>query len=364
MTSFFFPALLAPFSSRAIALLTLIALLPWPTMAESQSAWRVETFSLTSKQLQQNKLALNVQREIWVWLPPGYDQSTRRYPVIHYIHNYGWSAQQMHEVERIGETFSRALARGQTDEFIFVVGDYRATHTPGVFCGNNTVVGRWWDYTSKELVAAVDKRYRTIAKPEARGLAGDFIGGYCAIRVAMERPGVFSSVYALHPVGTASDRILRSEPEWQLLNTARSYQDLKGMNPFTQAYLLMAQSHVPNPNKPPFYANFLKTLDHGELSVAPKTLTELRNNFALKNRVGRFVEPLKSLRGFMFDWGRQDPNQAHVTGNRQFAWELEQYGIPHFAEEYRGNEWSEKWIPYGRVEDRMLPFFKRYLELE
>ena len=351
---------------KFILLMVLIALFSSQNIAQANSGWRVETFTLESQLLKQNKLELNPQREVWVWLPPSYDTSKKRYPVIQYVHNYGWSAKQMHEVERIGDTFKRALERSQTTEFIFVVGDYRATLTPGTFCGNNRVVGRWWDHITEELVPAIDKRYRTIAKPAARGLSGDFIGGYCAIRVAMERPGIFSSVYALHPVGTTSsgDRIFRSIPNWQLLNTAKSYEDLSGMDGFTRAFLLMAQSHVPNEDKPPFYADFMMEMVNGELVVNPDTVTRLRDGFSLINHVRHSVDALKSLRGFMFDWGRYDPNFGHVNSNQRFTRELDEYDIHHYAEEHRGSDWSEKWIPYGRVEDRMLPFFERYLEID
>lgn len=351
---------------KPILLFVLFALISSQSFAQAGSGWRLETFTFESQILKQNKLDLNPQREVWVWLPPSYDTSKKRYPVIQYVHNYGWTAKQMHEVEHIGDTFLRALERGQTNEFIFVVGDYRATHTPGTFCGNNTVVGKWWDHIADELVPAIDNRYRTIAKPASRGITGDFIGGYCAIRVAIERPGVFSSVYALHPVGTASsgDKLFRTHPNWQQLNTAKSYEDLKEMDGYTRAFLLMAQSHVPNLDKPPFYADFVMEQKNGELVLNPDTVTRIRDNFSLLNHVSHSVDALKLLRGFMFDWGRYDSNFGHVNGNQRFTRELDEYDIHHYAEEHRGNEWSEKWIAYGRVEDRMLPFFKRYLEAE
>jgi hypothetical protein len=268
----------------------------------------------------------------------------------------------MHEVEKINQAFERALARQQTEEFIFVVGDYRATQTSGTFCGNNPVVGHWWDYVTQELVPAVDRQYRTLPSADARGLSGDYIGGYCAIRVAMERPGVFSSVYALHPVGMeGGDGVMRAVPNWTQINQASSFADLSESNGYTRAFLMMAQSHAPNINKPPFYANFMMQMEDGELVVNAEAVTQVRQNFSLNNRVKHSVKALQSLNGFMFDWGRYDPVAGHISGAQRFTRELDEYGIEHFAEEFRGTDWSEKWIPYGRVEDRMLPFFKRFL---
>lgn len=329
---------------------------------DSNAAWKVETFTLRSKALVENKLDLDLNREIWVWLPPGYAESNKDYPVIYYIHNYGWSAPQMHEIEPVADTFQRALQRGNTKEFIFVVGDFRATKTPGTFCGNNRVVGNWWDYVATELVDSTDKRYRTLSSPQSRGLTGDYVGGYCAMRVAMERPRVFSSVYAIHPVATGQgDTTMHTIPDWGILNTAQSYKDLDKVDGFTRAFLLMAQSHAPNLNKPPFFADFMMTMADGELALQADTITKIREQFLLANLVPKKIEELKQLTALSFDWGRDDPVRGHVEGNRTFTKILSEYGIAHEAEEHRGNEWSEKWRPYGRVEDRVLPFFDRYL---
>lgn len=350
---------------NSLFILVFFSLVLMVSCIQAEPVWQVDTFQLHSKVLVPNKLDINPQREIRVWLPPNYSGSKKSYPVIYYIHNYGWSSQQMQDVEGVGDTFQRALERGQSDEFIFVVGDFTATHTPGVFFGNNSVVGRWWDHIVDELVPAIDQRYRTLANPNSRGLSGDYLGGYCAIRVAMERPGIFSSVYALHPVGTdTGERLMRHAPDWQALHQAKSYTDLAKTSGATQAFLAMAQSFAPNPNKPPFYVNFMVNLEGDELKIDANATTSMHNNFLLSRRVGNYVDALKALRGFMFDWGRYDSNQDHVYGNQKFTRVLDEYDIPHFAEEHRGNAWSEKWIPYGRIEDRLLPFFNRYLVFE
>jgi S-formylglutathione hydrolase FrmB len=54
------------------------------------------------------------------------------------------------------------------------------------------------------------------------------MGGYGAIRFGMRYPDVFGSVYALHPVGTASGlKIMDSLPDWNLLANAKSLEDVK-----------------------------------------------------------------------------------------------------------------------------------------
>ena len=73
---------------------------------------------------------------------------------------------------------------------------------------NSSVTGNWEDFVVKELVPDIDANFRTLANRDSRGIAGDRMGGYGAIRFGMRHPDVFGSVYALHPVG---DRIRRAD---------------------------------------------------------------------------------------------------------------------------------------------------------
>ena len=342
-------------------------LLFFVSSASSQdSEWTVTTFTMNSTAIADNLLGLDHARSVRVWLPPSYAVSEKRYPVIYYLHNYGWSNGQMDEVERVHEVFQRAVTRGLVREFVFVAGDFTATPYAGTFYGNNPVVGRWFDHIENELVPEVDRRFRTLPREEARGLAGDFIGGYAALRFAMLRPGTFSSVYAMHPVGTGiGERLMRHAPDWRILNTAASIEEVQDASGATLAFLMMAQSYAPNPGKPPLYADFMVDLNtDGELIVDAERTRDLHRQFLLDHQIAERVEALQQLRGLAFDWGRYDSNPDHVYANQKFTRELDEFQIEHFAEEYRGNQWAEKWVPYGRVEDRMLPFFDRFLEFD
>jgi len=57
-------------------------------------------------------------------------------------------------------------------------------------------------------------------------------------------------------------------------------------------------------------------------------------------------------------------NQSDYQSFRDLADSLNDLGIEHIAEEYNGDQWSEKWVPFGRVENDMLPFFQRHLEFD
>ncbi|GAA6136883.1 alpha/beta hydrolase family protein [Arenicella sp. 4NH20-0111] len=324
--------------------------------------WTIEKFSLNSTILSDNKTDLDTHREVMVWLPPSYKLGDRRYPVIHYLHNANWSNRQMAEEERIQDTFARAVERGLIQDFIFVVGDYTTTHGAGTFFGNNSVAGRWHEHIVKELVPEIDARYRTLKNKNSRAISGDFFGGHGALSIAMNHPEVFSSVYALHPVGTGTgDRLTGNYADWELLNSAKSYADVQGTSGYNDAFLMMAQSFAPNLNKPPFYVDWITEPQGDQLVTNTQHLKNLRNNFSLTRVVESHIDNLKSLKAIGFDWGRYDANEAHILGCRQLTRQLTSLGIKHIAEEFNGGPWSEKWVPNGRVENDMLPFFQRNL---
>ncbi len=74
-----------------------------------------------------------------------------------------------------------------------------------------------------------------------------------------------------------------------------------------------------------------------------------------------YAENLKSLRGFKFDWSRNDPIQDHVYANQAFTHKLDEFGIAHESEEYRGGWGDKTWGEEGRVFTEVLPFFQRHL---
>lgn len=51
---------------KFVLLVVLTALFSSQSFAQAQSGWRAESFTLNSKILKQNKLDLNLQREVWV----------------------------------------------------------------------------------------------------------------------------------------------------------------------------------------------------------------------------------------------------------------------------------------------------------
>ncbi|MFT4252249.1 MAG: hypothetical protein QM608_07180 [Caulobacter sp.] len=156
---------------------------------------------------------------------------------------------------------------------------------------------------------------------------------------------------------------MNSRPNFERLAAAGSLDDL-GDDGFSRVFLGMYQAFLPNPDRPPFYADFPARGRGANLETDPALTAKLQNAFLLDRLLPAHVGELKALRGLMFDWGRFDPVTDHVVGARAFSHLLEEFGVANEAEEYRG-AWGERhWTAGGRVEARALPFFARTLVFE
>jgi len=55
-------------------------------------------------------------------------------------------------------------------------------------------------------------------------------------------------------------------------------------------------------------------------------MERFRNNFYLETMIPQYTDNLRSLRGFKFDWTRNDANFDHVYANQAFTHKLNELG--------------------------------------
>jgi hypothetical protein len=164
---------------------------------------QLRTVRVDAPSLAANTIGLGTGQTVRVYLPPGYDRSVRRYPVLYFLPGYddpawvftGGSLQGF----RLREALDELLAKGRIEEMIVVIPN-GATSMGGTFYTNSPVLGNWENYIVGELVAEVDRQFRTRADSAARAVAGTTSGGSGAILLAMRHPDVFGAVYAMDPV--------------------------------------------------------------------------------------------------------------------------------------------------------------------
>ncbi|WP_080057628.1 alpha/beta hydrolase [Spirosoma aerolatum] len=331
-----------------------------PAQPVKQGALMTE--KLTSTILHDNKIGLDPNRTIKVYLPPGYATSGKRYPVVYYFHSIFQNVEQFFRDGRVVGLLDRGMANRVSSEFIFVAADF-STPTTGSIFENSPVSGRWLDFTTDELLPFIDQKYRTIRHRDSRAIVGDFMGGRGALKLAMTRADLFSVVYALHPVATGIGYtpFPLVEVDWKKIHQANTFDDL-GNDGRTKLFVTVCQAFLPNPNRPPFFCDFFMELENGvPKPQAERIIRGYQHGFLLEEELPEAVASLQSMRGIAFDWGRFDPTQSHVFSNQVFSRKLEEFGIEHEAEEYRGTPWNRVWTDDGRFYTRVLPFLQRHL---
>jgi S-formylglutathione hydrolase FrmB len=147
-----------------------------------------------------------------LWLPPSYrDQPQRRYPVAYYLHGAFGDENNWLNQGRLGATLDSLVAAGMPEMIVVMpdgddgfyttwnfLGDWpgcRRNRPPNAEPADSYCVPwpHYDEYIARDLVAFVDRRYRTLADRRHRGIAGLSMGGYGAISLALAYPGVFSA---------------------------------------------------------------------------------------------------------------------------------------------------------------------------
>lgn len=324
---------------------------------------RLITDTITSAILRENKIGLDVNRGIKIYLPPGYESSKKSYPVVYYCHGNSSTPEQLFADGSFVRLLENGFANRIIKELIVVSASYN-TPTGGSLYENSSTSGRWLDFTARELIPFIDSHYRTLHHRDSRALAGDFIGGRGALKLAMVYAEIFSVVYALHPVATGIGYLpwASNLVDWKKIHQAKNFAELPVGR--EQMFVSMAQAVLPNPARPPFYCDFWVEFQNGEPKLHPENTRKAQHTWHLDETLDTYTANLKSMHGIAFDWARYDPTPSHVYSAQAFTKKLIDLGIEHEAEEYSGDPWNKNWTENGRFYTRVLPFFARHLKFE
>lgn len=313
--------------------------------------------SIYSQKLE-NNFGENPTRAVSVYLPPGYNESSNRYPVIYFLHGFMGDNKMM---SFMSDILDFAISTKRIRPFIMVIPDEKTTYD-GSFYSNTGIFGNWEDFTAFDLVVYMDENFRTIPEKESRGITGHSMGGYGAIKIAMHHPEIFSSVYALSPGAMTIVREYGPNSDtYRELSTIKTQEDLNKTY-FGKVIIAFAKSWSPNPNKPPFFCDVPFEYRGEELIVNKDVLEKWHKNMPM-HMIDDNLANLQKLTAIKLDWGRNS-GERFTQMNSMFSQRLENAGIEHFAEEYIGTHTNGIYTRDGRIPQQMLPFFDFYLDFE
>ncbi|HEY5849736.1 MAG TPA: alpha/beta hydrolase-fold protein [Lysobacter sp.] len=337
-------------------------LLAFPSPAASAES-RLVTAQIASTSFANSRIGIHPLRKATVYLPPGYADSRRRFPVVYFLSNFFEDQTAPFASNDAKGVFDAAIAAGVIGDVIVVTADF-STPTGTSWFVNSAATGNWEDFMVRELVPYIDQHYRTMPRSASRGIAGDRAGGHGAIRFGMRHPDVFGAVYALHPIGVGQGvQTMFSRPDWALLERAASPDDLRA-DGYSLVFTSVFQAFLPDPGRPPLFFSPPARRVGDRLEVDAALTERLQDGFFLDRQVADHASNLKRLRGMKFDWARGDTVADHIVSLQAFTRTLDEYAIPYEAEEYRGGWGERNWGLDGRVYTDMLPFFQTKLLFE
>jgi enterochelin esterase-like enzyme len=171
---------------------------------------------------------ISKEMPLLVYLPPGYSDSSRRYPVLYMLSGYAGDYREWatYGLCRVLDILVRG---GQVQPMILVMPEGEKSwwfnHAPAPGSDGKP----WGDYVWRDLVGYVDANYRTLPRPASRAVGGLSSGGQSALMLALTRPEVFGIVGAHSPSTRGADGSLaifgdreyfkQYDPIWLFQNT-------------------------------------------------------------------------------------------------------------------------------------------------
>ena len=223
--------------NRIIIILLLLASGP---LAFSQGGLIRESLSL-------NSTILGKDVEYSLWLPPDYEQSNRRYPVLYLLHGYsddetGWT--QFGEVKAIAD---RQLSKDEMAAMIIVMPDAGVTW----YINSHDGKVNYEDFFVKEFIPHIDKTLRTRTDRQYRAVAGLSMGGMGTCVLAMKHPDLFSTAAPLSAAVWIDEEITGVPDEnWSRGLGLVFGKDLKGKDRLTAHYRKNAAISIVNSANP------------------------------------------------------------------------------------------------------------------
>jgi enterochelin esterase-like enzyme len=314
-----------------------------------------------SRALAGNPWSDPVEREVAVYLPPGYSEAGSPWVALWDLAAFtnagpGHLNWRNHG-ENLPHRLDRLIGEGLMEPAVVVVPDCY-TSLGGNQYVNSPALGNYADYLVAELVPFVGEHCNVVAGREGRAVFGKSSGGYGALFHAMHYPDTWGAA-ASHAGDVGFELLFRGEfPTACGVLAAHGGDPLAFLHAFwrknrpsghdftTLMILAMAASYDPDPEVP---ERLRLPFDLRTCRLDPARWQQWLR-FDPLHMLPRHADALRSLRGLYLDVGSYD--QYHIQyGSRRFVDALVEQRIPHHFEEFEGSHSGIDW----RL-DQSLPF--------
>ena len=149
---------------------------------------------------------LNTTRRIWIYLPPNYKQSGKKYPVMYLQDGQNlFDDQTSYAGEwQIDETLNQLFKEGKGEVIVVGIdnGDEKRIEELSPFKNEKYGGGKgelYLKFIVETLKPYIDKNYRTKTNRKNTTLGGSSLGGLISVYGAVKYPKIFGNVLAFSP---------------------------------------------------------------------------------------------------------------------------------------------------------------------
>jgi len=303
--------------------------------------------TIHSQVLQGNPLNDAHERRVPIYLPPDYEHTEARYPVVYFLAGFSGGGVYLLGESLWGETLPQRvdrLVRSRAIQPLIVVMPDCITRLGGSQYINSTATGRYADHVVHELVPFIDAHYRTRPEREQRVVMGKSSGGYGATVLAMRAPEVFGLAvdhsgdkyfelcHRADIPGAAAALAAYQHSAARFLSGFPHPPAERGRHWFTLVHLLAnAACYSPNPAAA---IGFDLPFDEYTAELRPDVWARWLAHDPIE-LVAAHAEALRALRLYFLDCGRWDEHHLQY-GARIYSKRLQDLGIAHTYEEFDG----------------------------
>jgi enterochelin esterase family protein len=132
-------------------------------------------------------------RELWVYLPPGYATTRKRYPVVYLLHGRNGTAADWTQAGLVNFVMDNLLAEGRALPMVIVMPWLHALPYDAPPLESNDRLG---EYLLKDVLPLVEGKYRVARDRRQRALVGLSLGGAATLATGLAHPELFSHLAA------------------------------------------------------------------------------------------------------------------------------------------------------------------------
>lgn len=166
---------------RKIFLAGLTFILFFQLNAQTTGGIVLESLPMESKILKKNV-------NYTVYLPPGYETSSRTYPVVYLLHGYSGNDTDWVQFGQLDQIADKLIADESIPPMIIVTPDGRNDWY--VNYADGTL--RYEDMFVQELIPFIESKYRVRPGKEFRAISGLSMGGHGSLIMALRHPDLFA----------------------------------------------------------------------------------------------------------------------------------------------------------------------------